>query len=507
MRDREPTKPGRVLITPENGTVPFHATITRADDPTDPGTPYNKATQLSDKAAAMLGFNPTDDPTVNDAFMRLAKGGGSGSILAITFDPEFAGHTFTVSDGSDTVTGTVPAELVASVNVINIGSTYTIKSEVNGRECSTAVTTGPYFGRYTAVLKYANVYGVRWSGGPETIWSRTDDAEGFLDPDPFVNDGSHSGRSPFDGLTPWAGMQIVDDPVLGKLVSIPKYWYKWTKSGAVMTLQISNMAQPGFFVSPAHADRGDGQGERDVVYVGRYKCNSNYKSMSGALPKTSMTRDAARKGIAALDPSAWQYDFAMYWTIMMLYLVEFADWDVQKTIGYGCGNGSAVQACGASDKMPYHTGTMQKSRDAYGVGCQYRYIEGLWDNCFDFVDGIYSNSANIYCIKNPGSFSDSEGGTLIAEGLTPGNGYIKAWGIPAASGFEWALYPSEVGGSESTYVPDIFILATDRTIFGVGGSYYQGQEGGIFRLYNVNADHSNSDWGCRLMKLPNKEED
>ena len=536
MKDRDVEFPRRYRIDWVPGTDNIADFTPAPGEVSEEGTFYNKANQLSDDTAVLAGLDPADDPTVNDALGALAKrslppggtagqvlkkrtnenyatywgdfsGGGSGSVLTIAFDPEFAGLAYSVSDGSDTVTGIVPEELVASVNVINIGSTYTIKSEVDGREHSTTVTTGPYFGRYTAVLKYANVYGVHWSGGPETTLSRTDDAEGFLDPDPFVNDGKHPGRSPFDNLMPWAGMKIVNDPVLGKIVSVPKYWYKWTKSGAVTDLKISNVAKPGFFVSPAHADRGDGQGERDVVYVGRYHCNANYKSVSGALPRVDITRDAARKGIAALDPSAWQYDFAMYWTIMMLYLVEFADWNVQKTIGYGCGNNSAVQACGASDNMGYHTGTMQNSRSTYGVGCQYRYIEGLWDNCFDWVDGIYFSGANVYCIKNPNSFSDTANGTLTGTRQTSSD-YIKAWGIPTASGFEWALYPSQVGGSDSAYVPDFCNCNSYGVVFLAGGGYDQYQSRGLFYFGGGNAASSqDAIIGCRLMKLPNKEEE
>ena len=52
-----------------------------------------------------------------------------------------------------------------------------------------------------------------------------------------------------------------------------------------MKLQISDSEQTGFLVSPAHADRGDGSGERDYVYVGRYHCGSpNFKSVSGTTP-------------------------------------------------------------------------------------------------------------------------------------------------------------------------------------------------------------------------------
>ena len=40
FKDRVPQKPGRVKITPENGTA-YYATIERADEPIEPGTPLN----------------------------------------------------------------------------------------------------------------------------------------------------------------------------------------------------------------------------------------------------------------------------------------------------------------------------------------------------------------------------------------------------------------------------------------------------------------------------------
>ena len=40
FKDRIPQRPGRVKITPENGTA-YYATIERADEPVEPGTPLN----------------------------------------------------------------------------------------------------------------------------------------------------------------------------------------------------------------------------------------------------------------------------------------------------------------------------------------------------------------------------------------------------------------------------------------------------------------------------------
>lgn len=56
MKDRIPKDPGRVLITPENGSTPFYATMTRADNPEQEGTPLNKNSLLKDETAALFGL-------------------------------------------------------------------------------------------------------------------------------------------------------------------------------------------------------------------------------------------------------------------------------------------------------------------------------------------------------------------------------------------------------------------------------------------------------------------
>ena len=345
------------------------------------------------------------------------------------------------------------------------------------------------------------IYGVSWDGTSTTKFSRTDAAASFADPVPYVS-GASSYGSPFDNISPWCDMARVTDSTAGELVSIPKFYYKWTKTGTTMKLQISEASFTGSYVSPAHADRGDGKGERSVVYVGRYHCNSSYKSVTGNSPKVSITRATARSGISNLGSAYWQYDYAMYWTIAMLYLVEFADWNSQTKIGYGCGNGSKVQSVGASDSMPYHTGTMQTSRTTYGVGTQYRNIEGLWDNCSDWCDGVYFSGANVYCIKNPSSFSDTKNGTMTSTRPTK-SGDISAWNVPTASGFEYALYPSAVDGSETTYSKDWCSYDSSGVVLGVGGNYNQYPDYGLFCLNgSSSASYTNGGIGCRLQKLP-----
>lgn len=73
MDDRTPTpgQEGRVLITPDDGSTPFYAKVTMADNPTNPGTPLNKQTFLQDSTEILL-FGDADNRTVDDVFQKLS---------------------------------------------------------------------------------------------------------------------------------------------------------------------------------------------------------------------------------------------------------------------------------------------------------------------------------------------------------------------------------------------------------------------------------------------------
>ncbi len=76
-----------------------------------------------------------------------------------------------------------------------------------------------------------------------------------MNPTPY-RAGATSYGSPFDNLYPWSGMVRVTDAVAGELVAIPKFWYKWTKSGNSLKLQIADKETDGFHVSPPTPTEG-----------------------------------------------------------------------------------------------------------------------------------------------------------------------------------------------------------------------------------------------------------
>ena len=464
---------------------------------------YNAQFSLKDTVGTQWADGTTGDKTVAWSIQK-AAGSLSLSPTSMTLDADNPSKTITVTrSGTGAISAQSSAPDVASVSAS--GNKITVTGHENGDVTVTVNVAAdsnynaPAAKTCSVTVSFAQIYGVQWDGTASTTWSRTDAAETFMNPTPAVNNGN--GSSPFDTIMPWAGMVVEDDATAGKLVKIPKYWFKWTRSGNGMKLQISNGPEAGFHVSPAHADRGDGKGERDYVYVGRYHCNTSYKSQAGSQPAANMTRAAARSSIHNLGSTYWQYDFAMYWTIMMLYLVEYANWNSQATIGYGCSPSGQKFNMGATDNMVYHTGTSAASRTTYG-SVQYRHIEGLWDNVYDWCDGIRFSGSTVYCIKNPASFSDTSGGTNVGTRDTS-SGWISGWTNPTADGFEYALYPNAVSGSETTYVCDYCYYDASGVVLLVGGNYGQTQYRGAFCLYgDYFASDAVASVGCRLQKLP-----
>lgn len=346
-----------------------------------------------------------------------------------------------------------------------------------------------------------HIYGVEWdwtSSGP-TKGVRTDGAADFADPSPAVSNGT--GSSPFDDLYPWSEMTI-EERTGGTMVKEPKYWYKWTKTGKKLKLQIADGPVEGFHVDPVNMDRGDGLGELDFSYIGRYHCASGtYKSETNKAQQTNITRSQARSNIHNLGSNIWQMDFAQMWYVGMLFLVEFADWNGQTAIGYGCSSGNSKQNNGRTDSMQYHTGTTAANRTTYGF-TQYRNIEGWWDNVYDWMDGCYYNSNGLNVIKNPAQFSDSANGVLVGK---PVAGYPSDFTIPTQDGLEWALFPSAANGSQTTYVPDIWNYDRSNPCLYHGGHYSRGLDRGPFYVNLSVASYASSGIGCRLQERPPKQ--
>ena len=456
---------------------------------TNAKTSEENAKHSADRAAAIVG---TDKTLTMDGAAADAKVVGGIVLPRVVVQAE-AGSSIVLSDGEKSVSG-VAADGSFSAALPHDGE-WTVTATL-GTDAATKTVQAEYCRTKTLTLTYAHIYGASWDGTSTTKWSRTDEAAEFTDPVPYVA-GASSYGSPFDNLQPWAGM-VKSERTGGTMVSIPKFWYKLTQNGRGMSIQIADCAVEGYSVSPAHMDRGDGHGERDVVYIGRYHCNSSYKSGTGRTPLAKMTRSSARANIHSLGSAIWQSDFTMRFTLWLLYIVEFADWNSQAKIGYGCSPNSNTFAMGYTDSMPYHTGTDQSSRAAYG-GTQYRNIEGLWDNVLDWCDGCYNNGNGLNIILNPSEFSDSSNGTAVG---VPSDGWPSAFNVKTNGGFP-TFIPTSASGNDETYSCDYWSFRSSSPCLYVGGDYSHGSYYGLFYVNYDAAVHYVGNIGCRLQELPN----
>ena len=468
--------------------------------------------------AYTASFTPTPnyqwpDGTIEAKVVTWAIGKGDNAITvsptSITLNTANKSGKFTVSrKGDGTITATSSDTKIATIGAINqttgevtvnsVGDT-TGTATIKVKVAESANYLAPADKDVPVKAQFVTIYGVEWdwtSSGP-TKGTRTDAAAGFSDPNPAVNNGN--GSSPFDNLMPWAGM-VKETRTGGVMVKEPKYWYKWTKTGKKLKLQIADGPVEGFHVDPVNMDRGDGLGELNFSYIARYHCASGtYKSETNKAQQVSITRSAARTSIHNLGANIWQMDFAQMWYVGMLFLVEFADWNGER-IGRGCSASGSKENNGKTDAMQYHTGTTAANRDTYGY-TQYRNIEGWWDNVYDWMDGCYYNSNGLNVIKNPNQFSDSANGTLVGK---PVAGYPSDFTIPTQSGLEWALFPSAAAGSTTNYVPDIWYFNGSSPCLYHGGDYNRNRYRGPFYVGYSGTSYTSTNIGCRLQERPPK---
>lgn len=468
--------------------------------------------------AYTASFTPTPnyqwpDGTIEAKVVTWAIGKGDNAITvsptSITLNTANKSGKFTVSrKGDGTITATSSDTKIATIGAINqttgevtvnsVGDT-TGTATIKVKVAESANYLAPADKDVPVKAQFVTIYGVEWdwtSSGP-TKGTRTDAAAGFSDPNPAVNNGN--GSSPFDNLMPWAGM-VKETRTGGVMVKEPKYWYKWTKTGKKLKLQIADGPVEGFHVDPVNMDRGDGLGELNFSYIARYHCASGtYKSETNKAQQVSITRSAARTSIHNLGANIWQMDFAQMWYVGMLFLVEFADWNGER-IGRGCSASGSKENNGKTDAMQYHTGTTAANRDTYGY-TQYRNIEGWWDNVYDWMDGCYYNSNGLNVIKNPNQFSDSANGTLVGK---PVAGYPSDFTIPTQSGLEWALFPSAAAGSTTNYVPDYWSFNGSVPCLLHGGYCSQSQNRGPFCVGCSGTSGAYTYIGCRLQERPPK---
>lgn len=180
--------------------------------------------------------------------------------------------------------------------------------------------------------------------------------------------------------------------------------------------------------------------------------------------------------------------------------MEFANFDSQAKIGKGVVNASAAIASGGTDSMTYHTGRAAGT-DGY-TAVQYRWIENLWGNVFNWVDGANFLDYAMYVCTDPTKFADDTSANYTAAGITlPGSNWITGL---STGNTEWALAPDAAsGGSSSTFLSDYIWSNRGWRVLGVGGYWSDGTYAGLFYfLADYLSSNAYSYIGARLQIIP-----
>ena len=354
-----------------------------------------------------------------------------------------AGATCTCTKGSSTMTASGTSG--SYTFTVHETGTYTLKATLNGETTQSTASITADGQTVNVALAFVKIYGIsRTVANSSTAWARTDDAVGMT---ATASVGTTAGKSSFDNCYPWSAMKRETLSTGDVMVKIPEFWFERKVTNGVETIRIADKAVAGFVKHP-----GSGK------YVGAYKTSSNNKSVKGAAPTVSQTRATMRTNAKSKGSGWGLIDVATNSAIQMLYLVEFADNDSQKTLGRGyCDGNSAAINSGSCDSVPNLTGRPAGTDGKVDV--VYRGIEGIFGNIWEWMDGLNYNgdTDNYYVCTDPSKYADdtATGYTKVSFTSPTSNAYISKEGMDNA--LPWAMLPSEAtGGSETTFYPDYF---------------------------------------------------
>lgn len=435
------------------------------------------------------------------------------TALAVTLEKFQSTITVTVDSGS-TVTATLGSTVLTKTSngtaVFTVGKagTWVIKATKGDQTAEGTVSITASGQSKSLTLSYANVFGVMWdTSNSSTALTRltpSTDPYGLVtrsvttEPKPAV--GADSGSSPFDSYAPWNGMKECNLNSSGTvtawkgdsgfarsnnytMVFIPVFYVAQKRSGTKQYFYVSDKPKTGMTKHP-----GSGK------YVGKYHMDAfgNGYSATDGPPYINITRATARNKAKRVGSKFHLYDFATYCAIIFLYIVEFADWDCQSKIGRGYVDGDRPALnSGGTDIMIYHTGRAS--------GTQYRWIENLWGNESQWVDGFNANGTTAYYCTDPSKYADDTTTGYTKIGTLPAPGWIKDLTVTDNG----LLIPKTTGGSDSTYIPDYASLSSSGHVLFVGGYWNDSTYAGLlyFNVYGASS-YSNSGVSARLLCEP-----
>ena len=238
------------------------------------------------------------------------------------------------------------------------------------------------------------------------------------------------------------------------------------------------------------------------VYSSSYNTASYKLSSVGGntmKPITGFSRATARtmatnRGTGWYSTAIWQHS-----AIQMLFGVEFG-FNSQVAVGKGICNDSSMHNTGET------TGnTTSGTRDNTTTAVNWRGIENLWGNVFNWNDGINFYNRTPYICDTFNFVDDtSTGYTQVVFGL-PLYNWVSEFGYD--ENFDWLLLPIESTTTDKSndQIGDrVFSISQNAwKICRMGGQYTVDTSDGIMCWScDINSNNTGGDSGARLMYIP-----
>jgi hypothetical protein len=275
---------------------------------------------------------------------------------------------------------------------------------------------------------------------------------------------------------------------------------------------VSDTMKAGFKLHPAFIKDGK---EKNFIYLSAYEgCTydtsaSAYKlndaqdvdwtddvlaSIANAKPTSGLTQSSATRNgfrtIAAKRGLGWSQETVQAATATeLLFLIEYASFDMQSKIGAGVttktddGATSMTEITGATTTLGNKSGQVINT-NGYSV-VAYRGEENPFGNIWKWIDGInvYNKNEGSVYIADHGFKDDTNAAPYSDAGITicGSNGYVSAFAYN--EDFDWLFIASEVLGNSSLPVGDYFWqnkAYNGYTVAGLGGGWSSGSSAGGF---------------------------
>ena len=308
------------------------------------------------------------------------------------------------------------------------------------------------------------------------------------------------------------------------MVKINKFYYKLDVSqtgdleGANIRKgrwSISDTPEDGFKLHPAFL-AADGITELDYFLYGAFDAvgqdsngtySTSYNTTTYKLgsvggntyaPTNTLTRATARTMATNRGVGWYQAGIKQHMAVLMLFMVEMGA-NSQNAVGYGVVSDSAAHKTGQT------VGSITSgTKDNKTTSVNWRGIENLWGNIYNWIDGINLNGTTAYVCNNFSYVDDtSTGYTQIGFTIAGGGNWITAFGYDPNN--KWILLPAETNSTSSGdgAIGDKCWTSSGWRVCYVGGGWGNDLDAGAFCFHlGVGSSGAGSGLGSRLMYIP-----